>query len=373
MTDDYSANLTLPAAANALLDADGPALVLTHAKPDGDALGSVLALVTTLRGLGRPCRGLLVPPIPDALRNLDGADTLDVFEPADPSGVEAAIDAALDPEPTQIVIVDTGAYSQLGPLRAVVEPRLHQTLIIDHHLSGDVPAPRRLIDGTAAATCEIVAELIELMVEPRVPPGRRQTDTAGYKPLPPVTRDALFVGIASDTGWFRFSNTSPATHELAARLLRMGTDAAGLYQRLEQAERPEKLNLLCRAVSNLHLLPEHHAAVMVLRASDFEQTGARPDETERLVDIPQIVDDVQVVVLVTEHEVADANGGKHPQTKMSFRSKPAPLDAGTDRAVNVARLAAKFGGGGHARAAGAKVDRPIDDVVPDVLAALREL
>ncbi|MEM1099090.1 MAG: DHH family phosphoesterase [Planctomycetota bacterium] len=370
MTDTYTANLTLPAAANALLDADGPALVVTHAKPDGDAIGSVLALTTTLRDLGRPCKGLLVPPVPDALRNLDGADTLDVFDPQNP---EASIASAVAPEPTQIVIVDTGAYSQLGPLRAVVEPRLHRTLIIDHHLSGDVPAPQRLIDGTAAAACEIIAELIELMIEPRTPPGRRETDTAGYKPLPPVTRDALFVGIASDTGWFRFSNTSPGTHELAARLLRMGTDAAALYQRLEQAERPEKLNLLCRAVSNLQLLTDHHAAVMVLRASDFEETGARPEETERLVDIPQIVDEVQVVVLVTERQTVNPDGSTSPQTAMSFRSKPAPTDAGTDNAINVAKLAAQFGGGGHARAAGAKVDRPIDDVVPEVVAALREL
>ncbi|MEM7577390.1 MAG: DHH family phosphoesterase [Planctomycetota bacterium] len=367
---EYSANLTLPAAANALLDGQGPSLVLTHAKPDGDALGSMLALVTTLRGLGRPCKGLLVPPVPESLRNLQGADTLDIF---DPDHMEASLAAALEPEPTQIVIVDTGAYSQLGPLCTIVESRLHQTLIIDHHLSGDVPAPRRLIDGTAAAACEIIAELIELMIEPQGPPGRRKTDTAGYKALPAVTRDALFVGIASDTGWFRFSNTSPGTHELAARLLRMGTDAAGLYQRLEQTERPEKLNLLCRAVSNLQLLTEHHAAVMVLRASDFEETGARPEETERLVDIPQIVDDVQVVVLITEQAVTGPDGTPHARTGMSFRSKPAPRDAGTDRAVNVAKLAAKFGGGGHARAAGAKVDRPIDDVVPDVLAALREL
>ncbi|MEM1444554.1 MAG: DHH family phosphoesterase [Planctomycetota bacterium] len=367
--NEYTTNLTLPAAANALLET-GPALVVTHAKPDGDAIGSVLALTTTLRDLGRPCKGLLVPPVPDALRNLDGADTLDIFDPADPEG---SLAAALDPEPTQVIIVDTGAYSQLGPLRAIVEPRVHQTLIIDHHLSGDVPAPRRLIDGTAAAACEIIAELIELMIEPRTPPGRRETDTAGYKRLPSVTRDALFVGIASDTGWFRFSNTSPGTHELAARLLRMGTDAAALYQRLEQAERPQKLDLLCRAVSNLQLLTEHHAAVMVLRASDFEETGARPEETERLVDIPQIVDEVQVVVLITEHHVTEPDGSQHPQTRMSFRSKPAPMDAGTDRAVNVATLAGQFGGGGHARAAGAKVNRPIDEVVPEIVAALREV
>ncbi len=359
---DYTGNLTLPAAANLLVDDDGPVLLLTHAKPDGDAMGSVLALLHTLRDLGRDAHGVVVPPIPQALAKLNGADAVDVFA----EGYRPPIG------PAQIVIVDTGAWSQVGPLRDVVEPSLDHTLIIDHHLSGDIPADHRFIDGTAAACCEIIAEMIELMINPTEPPGRRETDTAAYKELPAVTRDALFVGIASDTGWFRFSNTRPQTHELAARLIRMGTDHAGLYQKLEQGERPEKLNLLCRAVSNLTLLTEHHAAVMVLRAADFAETDALPEETERLVDIPQVVETIQVVVLVTE-ALVENDGQTKSTTRLSFRSKPAPLDAGTDRAINVADLAAKFGGGGHARAAGAKVDRPVDEVLPEVIAALNEL
>ncbi len=360
--NDYAANLSLPGLANVLLDDTGPVLLLTHAKPDGDAIGSVLAMVHTLRGMRREAHGVLVPPVADSLLHLEGADELEIFDdhyaPATP--------------PAQVVIVDTGAWSQVGPMRPIIEPLLDRTVIIDHHLSGDIPAAHRYIDGEAAACCEIVAEVIELMIHPAHPPGRRETDTAGFKPLPPVIRDALFVGIASDTGWFRFSNTRPGTHELAARLIRMGTDNAGLYQRLEQGERPEKLGLLCRAVSNLQLLADSQAAVMVLRAQDFAETGARPEETERLVDIPQIVEQVQVVVLITEHLVTE-DGETRSTTRMSFRSKPAPADAGSDRAVNVAELAAHFGGGGHARAAGAKVDRPIDEVVPEVVDVLKGL
>lgn len=360
--NDYTANLTLPTLANLLVDDVGPALLLTHAKPDGDAIGSVLAMVHTLRNLGREAHGVLVPPVPESLHQLRGASDLTHFA----DGYELPF------EPAQIIIMDTGAWSQVGPMRPFIEPRLDRTVIIDHHLSGDVAAAHRFINGEAAACCEIIAEVIELMINPQHPPGRRETDTAAFKPLPAVIRDALFVGIASDTGWFRFSNTRPGTHELAARLIRMGTDNAGLYQRLEQGERPEKLKLLCRAVSNLKLLTEHHAAIMVLRAEDFEQTGARPEETERLVDIPQVVEQVQVVVLVTEHMVTEA-GEARSTTRMSFRSKPAPTDAGSDRAINVAQLASHFGGGGHARAAGAKVDRPVDEVVPEVIALLQTL
>ncbi len=364
--NNYTSNLTLPAAANRLVDDPGPALILTHAKPDGDALGSVLALLHTMRGLGRQAHGVLVPPVTHALGHLPGADLLDRYHD----------DYQLPFDPAQIIIVDTGAWSQVGPMRAFIEPRLDRTFIIDHHLSGDIPAKDRLIDAGAAACCEIIAEMVELMINPTQAPGKRETDAAGYKPLPPITRDALFVGVASDTGWFRFSNTRPQTHELAARLIRMGTDHAGLYQHLEQGERPEKLKLLCRAVSNLTLLTEHSAAVMVLRAKDFEETGALPEETERLVDIPQIVEQIQVVVLVTEHIVQDDQGPRST-TRMSFRSKPASTcainGANNDHAINVADLAARFGGGGHARAAGAKVDRPVDEVLPEVFAVLREL
>ena len=116
---DYTSSLDLPAAAQLLADSAGPVLVLTHAKPDGDALGSALALVLTLRDLGHDAHGVLVPPVPAPLANLPGANELDVYR-----------DGYAPPaEPTRIVIVDTGAWVQVGPLRDYVEPRLDRTLI----------------------------------------------------------------------------------------------------------------------------------------------------------------------------------------------------------------------------------------------------
>ena len=359
---DYTSNLDLPAAARLLAHPTGPVLVLTHAKPDGDAIGSAMALTLTLRGLGHTTRCVLVPPVPAALAQLPGADQLDVWDDG----------FTLAEEPAHVVIVDTGAWTQVGPMRPVIEPRLDRTLIVDHHLSGNIGAKHRYIDGTAAACAEIVAELIELLIHPAEPAGKRETDTAGYKTLPLEVRDALFVGIASDTGWFRFSNTRPNTHELAARLIRMGTDNAGLYQRLEQAERPEKLALVVRAMSSLQMFPDHHAAVMVLRAKDFEETGALPEETERLIDLPQVVSCIEVVALVTE-AVIEEDGKSRSTARISFRSKPQLDEKGEDIAINVAELAGRFGGGGHARAAGAKVDRPVDDVLADVVSALQTL
>lgn len=339
--NDYTANLTLSNAAELLRQTDGPITVITHAKPDGDAAGSLVALVTALNAIGKQATGLLVPPISPSLDFLAQAHAVKVVDSPE----------LFPAESSQLVIVDTGAYAQLGFFADTIKPLLDRTLILDHHLSGGIEAKDRFIDANAAAAAEIIAALIKLLVAEK-PVGTQAQQTIN---------DALFTGIASDTGWFRFSNVTPDTHRLAADLIASGVNHTDLYARLEQAERPEKLKLLIRAVESLELLANDRAAVMTLRASDFAQTGARPEETERLIDIPQQVGSVQAIALISEGQT-DAG----PQTRISFRSKPV---AG---AVNVADLAAQFGGGGHARAAGAKVDGPIDQVRPRIVDALAQ-
>ena len=337
--NDYTANITLDQAADLLRQTDGPITVLTHAKPDGDAAGSLVALVTALNAVGKHATGLLVPPITPALDFLANSHAI----------ANAGPGHAIADDTARLVIVDTGAYSQLHPLGEQVRAMLDRTLILDHHLSGDVPAEHRYIDPTAAAAAEIIAAVIQRLTH---------GNTLGT-PVQRTINDALFTGIASDTGWFRFSNVTPNTHRLAADLIAAGVNHADLYARLEQAERPEKLKLLIRAVDSLELLADDRAAVMTLRASDFDETGARAEETERLIDIPQQVGSVQAIALVSE--IHTDHG---PQTRISFRSKP------IEGAVNVADLAAQFGGGGHARAAGAKIDQPLDQVRPRIVEAL---
>ena len=330
----YQSNATLESIA-AMLKAAASVLITTHAKPDGDAAGSAAALALALQRLGKRVGCCFMPPLAsqfDAL--LAGVDVV-VFEQG-PTAAPAAF------EPDRIVILDTGAWSQLEPLQAWLKPRRERAIVLDHHLRGDDVAATRFIETEAAASAEIVAPLI---------------DALGVAIDLPIAT-ALYTGIASDTGWFRFSNTRPFTHELAARLIRAGVDHAALYGRLEQAERPQKLALMQRALDSVELIAGGHAAVMTLRLSDFEQTGARLDETERLVDLPQVVQQVQVVVLLTETA---------ERIRLSFRSKPGDAAApGVD--VNV--LAHQFGGGGHARAAGAKVNAPVDEVRQRVLAAV---
>ena len=175
MTQDYASNIELPEVAQRLRDADGPIVVLTHQKPDGDAFGSVVALTLALRHLSKHVAAVFAPPVTDALARFPGAD----------AAVLHRADLPLPEKSAYVVIVDTGAKSQLGPLAPFVEQHLDRTLIIDHHLSGDVAAAWRYIDADAAACCEIVATLVDCLL-------------AGAPPIELATQrtlnEALFLG-----------------------------------------------------------------------------------------------------------------------------------------------------------------------------------
>lgn len=334
--DEYVSNSTLDAIADELRGADR-VVVTTHAKPDGDALGSVLAMGAALEKAGKNVERWIMPPVVGSLARLaEGVDLHLHEKDGDPLPTV---------EPDRIVVMDTGAWAQLSPMQSWLEPRRDRILLIDHHLRGDDIARLRYIDASAAAACELVAACInKLGVD---------IDTH--------IANAIYAGLATDTGWFRFSNTTANTLRIAADMLDAGVDHAAIYAQLEQGERPEKMALLTRAMQNMQLVADHRAAIMTLRAADFTETGARPEETERLVGIPQMVHDVQVVVLITE--IPETGGAR-----MSFRSKPGP------DAINVSTLAHEFGGGGHARAAGAKCpDEPLDTVRDRIIEAVTKL
>jgi len=335
---DYTANTTLNAIADRLRAA-ARVMIATHAKPDGDAYGSVVALGAALRSLDKQVDIPLIAPLPEQFRQLKGYELVRVYDGSPPAF-----------EPDVIVVTDTGAWQQLPELKPYIQPRLSGTIVIDHHLSGDMQVAWRYIDSQAASCCEVIWQLLDgvLFVGDRPP----------ADPWAQIIHEALFVGIASDTGWFRFSNTRPLTHELAADLIRRGVDHSRLYQKLEMNERPEKLALMIRALDSLRMVAGGRAAVMVLGPDDFNAVGAIAQDTERFVDMPQIVGTIQVVALVTHPP------GDDGPVRISFRSKPG------EGAVNVAELAHQFGGGGHARAAGAKVRGRLQEVAARVCRAL---
>ena len=308
-------------------------LVTTHIRPDGDALGSTAAMVLALKAKGIDATVLLLSPLPGKYAFIyrdPGIEHFDVEKgwPADFSF--SAYDTLL--------VVDTGTWSQLPGLKDRLVGFTGKKLVVDHHLTQEDWADARLVVTEAAAAGEIVAELLNRWdVELTAPMAR-----------------ALYLALVSDTGWFQFSNTKPKTLRLAATLTEAGVDTDQLYQLLYQSERPERVTLQAHAQQSLELLAGNRLAVMQVSKQDFLRAHASSGDTEALINIPLQIGTVEVSILLTE----PMDDGP---IRVSLRSKGQ---------VDVARFAQQFGGGGHARAAGLKVEGSMGVAREKVVAAM---
>ncbi len=310
-------------------------LITTHVRPDGDALGTSAALALGLKKVGIDSEVLLLSHLPRKYSFVfkDNAIAYRDVEDGYPS------DFSLDSYDA-LLVADTGTWSQLPGLQPYVDRYRKPKLVLDHHLTQEDWATHKLVVKEAAAAGEIAAELLE------------QWEI----PLDNAIASALYVAIASDTGWFQFSNTRPFTHRLAATLIEKGVDTDRIYQLLYQNERAERVALQTRAMQSLQLHADGKLAVMTIGKSDFAQTGAKVPDTENLINIPLQIRTVEVALLFTD----PPEGGP---IRVSLRSKGQ---------VDVARFAEQFGGGGHARASGLKLAEPLDTARQRVTAAAVE-
>jgi len=330
----YASNFTWVEMAEVVGEAKRLAVV-THRKPDGDAIGSALALRRGLAAKGKSVDIYLMGPIEPVLAGL--LDGTPIHDP-DTTPPRDDYDA--------ILVVDTGAWSQVEPLEPWLRRHHEHVLGIDHHSHGDTVAARRIVEPGAASTASLVAELLDALGV-KLTPGRDGI------------AEPLFVGLATDTGWFRYQNADPAAFTLAARLLAIGVDKSSLFQAIEASHRPERLALAARALASLEYASGGAVAIQSLRPDDFTETGGGPEDLTGVVNAPMVVGTVRVSVLLTQAEPGE--------TKLSFRSKPGP-GGSVDHDVN--QLARTFGGGGHVFAAGARVHGNLDDVRAKLLEAL---
>jgi phosphoesterase RecJ-like protein len=295
--------------------------VFTHQRPDPDALGSQAAAAHILKHLGAEEIYLMqFMEAPAAYRFLQEGAPGEVAmwgsEWAGSSG--GAMDV--------ILIVDTCTYSQLEPCAGFLKAERGKVAAVDHHLTRDEVGPLIVADTQAAACVEILWELSK---------AAGMAMTAGLA-------QALMAGLVADTGWFRFDSVTPRTHEMAAALTPF-VDNARLYERLSQTETRPKLALMQRALASCQWSFEDRLAVMALRQADFAQAGAAQSQTEGLVDLPMAVAAVEVSALLTE--MPDG------RVRASLRSK---------RGVDVNAVCNQFDGGGHAKAAGCRLEGPVE-------------
>lgn len=342
MTTAWISNTTLDTIATELRDAS-TIVLLTHEKPDGDAVGSTLALARALTRIGISATPVFIgawsprfDPIVKATRVM--------FLDNDP-------DLSALPEPDRIVITDTGSWSQLAKVRPWLESRTSRAIVIDHHLHGDGDtAPMRHIETAVAAVCQTIAELCRLLL-----------CVDRVNELPAFVAEPLYLGLATDTGWFRHSNVTPDVLRMAADLIEAGADHAKLYRLTEQMDDPCRLKLIGRALASMELHANNAAATIVITHDDLKECGANQDDTGGLTDI--LLTMAPVRVGATLIEVSDT------RTKISFRSKTGSNGLST---VDVNQIARQLGGGGHAQAAGARVDMPIAQARQRVAALLSE-
>ena len=302
----------------------------THVNPDGDGLGSEIGLALLLWELG--CTVHITNPTPTPARYkflFEGLEGLD----RTPEAVKELRRA------DRIIVLDIADLGRLGMLGGTVRERGVITGCIDHHLSkGDLPAGPRYVDADAAATGELVRELAR---------------ANGWE-LPIAAARALYVAIVTDTGGFRFSNTKPRTLRAAADLLECGIDPEAIYVELYSRAPEGRVRLMAEALQTLVVEHEAGLAWVTIPPGALERHGVDPDDLDGVVEFARSVDGVRLGLLF--REIA---GGR---IKVSFRSIGE---------VDVAKLAGQFGGGGHAKAAGASLPGSMAEVQETVLAAAR--
>jgi phosphoesterase RecJ-like protein len=308
-------------------------LITTHIRPDGDALGTIAATILAMRKVGIEAEALLLSHLPRKYAYVFEENGI-VHHDAERGWPESLV---LD-RFNALLVMDTGTWSQLPGLRERISNWPVPKLVVDHHLTQENWADVKLVVKEAAAAGEIAAELF---------------DAWGIELDQPIA-SALFLAIASDTGWFQYSNTRPYTLRLAARLIEHGVNTDQMYQHLYQNERAERVRLQTRAQDSLELLQDGRLAVMRVGKQDFADSNAHVGDTENLINIPLQIRTVEVSLLFVE---APESG----PIRVSLRSKGQ---------VDVARFAEQFGGGGHARAAGLKVDGGLMEVHDRVVAAM---
>ncbi len=302
----------------------------THINADGDGCGSEAALARLLTHAGLHPRIVNPTPWPSSFDFLLGSD----IEDASARGA-----TALD-KTDILTVVDIGDVRRLGTLTDTVRGMTVPKLVIDHHVPGDEPpGPIILSDTTACATGELIFDIAL---------------TARW-PISHATATALYTALLSDTGGFRFSNTSPRCHVIAGYLLSLGIDPEDMYRRVYASMPLGRLQLLRDALETLEVDARYAIAWISVSAGVVERYGLRSEDLDGIVEHPRSIAGTRLAIFFRDLG--------HGKVKISFRSTGD---------VDVNKFARLFGGGGHAKAAGALIPGALPEVQAAVIAAARD-
>jgi len=297
--------------------------VTTHINPDGDAIGSLVAMGLALEAAGKKVVMYSESPIPTPYRFLSGVDRVI----HDPEAVDRC-DAA--------VIIDCGDLDRIGRMAVAMED-FPVLINIDHHATNSGFGHYRLIDPRACASAEIVYRIIgELGVS--------------------ITRSiatALYTGILTDTGSFRFANTRRETFSLCETLATAGANPSDVARHLYGQYSIGRLKLLNMALDSIEISRNGKLSLMALTQLMLAETGTVPEDVDGMINYARRIEDIDVAVLIREKRNGSCPAGNKRPFQVSLRS---------NGAVDVATIAATFGGGGHPTAAGFQVEATLNDI-----------
>ncbi len=313
-------------------------LLISHAKPDGDAIGSLVAMRSLLAKRGVAATAILFDPLPERYASLGRFAPLPVL-------VHSKDSASIFDSADGLIILDTCSLSQLEPIAEWIRHTRIPKLAVDHHGTRDDLADRYLIDVSAPANCSILFDWAKEM---------------GWV-VDAEAAEALFVGIATDTGWFRHSNTNARAMSASAELVNLGVRPNELFESIYMQDSLGRVRLLREALSTLELHASDCLAIMTLSRDSFTRAGAKPSDTEEIVNEPLRIGTAVVSVLLVEQDDGII--------RVNLRSKP-PVEGLSRVDVDVAAIARAFGGGGHRRAAGVRIAGELSVVAKTVCEAV---
>lgn len=306
-------------------------LLTSHIRPDCDALGSELGMAGILESLGKKVQIVNGQSTPDNLAFIDPTNRIQTIN--ETITIKELSDIDL------LMVLDTSAWAQLGPMGDVLKQLDCTKIIFDHHKSADDLGAEEFKDTSAEAAGRLVAEAAaHLNVN-----------------LTPEIATPLFAAIATDTGWFRFGSAKEGTYEWGAKLIAAGAKPAEIYGELYEQDSLGRVRLRGRVLERTATECDGRLAYTYIKKEDFTETGAHPTDTEDLVNLLLEIRGTEAAVIFVEQ----LSGG----FKLSFRSR-CQMDA--------AKTAEQFGGGGHKAAAGAFIEGDFNEVKSRVLDSVRQ-
>jgi phosphoesterase RecJ-like protein len=299
--------------------------IVGHVRPDGDCVGSELALALALRKQGKNVRCWNQDAMPQKYAFLDPGKILETPKP----GQEFDL----------VIAVDCASFDRVGTTGEAVGQRKF-LINIDHHQSNARYGDLNWISGREASTGELIFRLMQ----------------SAQWPITPAMADCLFTAVSTDTGSFQYPTTKPLTYHTAGDLVKLGANLEVICQEVYQSFSLSRVQLLKHLYSHFHLTHGNQIAWLWLKKKDFVRTGADRCDTEGLIDHIRAIEPVVVACVFEEVDSG--------MVRVSLRSK-SPL-------INVNQILAQFGGGGHAAAAGARIAGQDTSVQRRVLGAIKK-